>query len=113
MVSLFSVTPYVWHIKLKYNISLERAIELINGKRCLMCGSEITQASRGRPKKYCCARCRSRYKAFERTRREIMAIKAESESAQEFGTIFIRPKLHYESWTHYHDYLQTLSKIID
>jgi len=102
--------PFVWRIKLAHNISLDEAIKMFDGKQCLMCGRVIPQPERrrGRPKRFCSKICLSRYKEFERSRREILSLEVDSEESQELGTIYIRPKFHNETWQQYHRYLQSL-----
>ena len=102
--------PFVWRIKLAHNISLDEAIKMFDGKQCLMCGRVIPQPERrrGRPKRFCSKICLSRYKEFERSRREILSLEVDSEESQELGTIYIRPKFHNENWQQYHRYLQSL-----
>jgi len=102
--------PFVWRIKLAHNISLDEAIKKFDGKLCLMCGKVIFQPKRrrGRPRRFCSRICLSRYKEFERSRREILRLETDIGDSQELGTIYIRPKFHNETWQQYHQYLQSL-----
>mgnify|MGYP000459829165 CR=1 FL=1 len=102
--------PFVWRIKLAHNISLDEAIKMFEGRQCLMCGRVIPRPERrrGRPRRFCSKICLSRYKEFERSRQEILSLEVDSEESQELGTIYIRPKVHNETWQQYHRYLQSL-----
>jgi len=101
--------PFVWRMKLAYNTSLEQMIKRFEGKRCLMCGKRLEKRIRpGRYRRFCDDKCKWLYKEFEKTRKQIIVLEKESESSQELGTIFIRPKLENETWEQYHQYLQSL-----
>jgi len=102
------ITPFIWRIKLKYNIDIDDAVKIFAGKRCLMCGKELRRNKRGRPRKFCSRNCKDQWDNFEHNRKQIIRLKKEAELSQELGTTYIRPRFHNETWLQYHQYLQSL-----
>ena len=105
---MYNMEPFIWRMRLKYNISAEAALRRFAGRRCLMCGKELRRNKRGRPRKFCSRSCKYQYDNFERTRKQIIRLEEETELSQGLGTIYIRPKYSGESWQQYHQYLQSL-----